>query len=106
MCQYKTIAVIVVVKYVSEAGGYGVVFGRDMTKRQFGEWKTLITEQSRRFITQEVIDFIDLPVIDEDSSEVMRKANLGRSCCRARKPRCGQAVLQDFPTVPICSWSI
>ncbi|MCD7770973.1 MAG: circularly permuted type 2 ATP-grasp protein [Oscillospiraceae bacterium] len=65
-----------VVKDVSEAGGYGVVFGRDMTKEQLSEWRTLITEQSRRFIAQEVIDFIDLDILSEDGSTVPRKADL------------------------------
>ncbi len=64
-----------VIKDVSEAGGYGVVFGRDMTKEQLARWRTLITEQSRRFIAQEVIDFIDLEVV-ENGESVMRKADL------------------------------
>ncbi|MCD7784772.1 MAG: circularly permuted type 2 ATP-grasp protein [Oscillospiraceae bacterium] len=65
-----------VVKDVSEAGGYGVVFGRDMTKEQLAEWRTLITEQSRRFIAQEVIDFIDLDILSDDGTTVPRKADL------------------------------
>ncbi len=64
-----------VVKDVSEAGGYGVVFGRDMTKEQLADWRRLISRQSRRFIAQEVIDFIDLPVM-ENGRQVMRKADL------------------------------
>ncbi len=65
-----------VVKDVSEAGGYGVVFGRDMTKEQLSDWRALITEQSRRFIAQEVIDFIDLDILSEDGTTVPRKADL------------------------------
>ncbi|MGN1135355.1 MAG: circularly permuted type 2 ATP-grasp protein, partial [Oscillospiraceae bacterium] len=64
-----------VVKDVSEAGGYGVVFGRDMSSEELEKWRKLITEESRRFIAQEVIDFIDLPVVDGDET-VMRKADL------------------------------
>ncbi|MGN0666716.1 MAG: circularly permuted type 2 ATP-grasp protein [Huintestinicola sp.] len=64
-----------VIKDVSEAGGYGVVFGRDMTKEQLAQWRTLITEQSRRFIAQEVIDFIDLEIMEKGET-VMRKADL------------------------------
>lgn len=64
-----------VIKDVSEAGGYGVVFGRDMTKEELETWKKLIKEQSRRFIAQEVIDFIDLDIIDEGKC-VKRKADL------------------------------
>ncbi len=65
-----------VIKDVSEAGGYGVVFGSDMTKEQLADWRKLITEQSRRFIAQEVIDFIDLPVTDEQGNTTMHKADL------------------------------
>lgn len=64
-----------VIKDVSEAGGYGVVFGRDMTKEELATWKKLIKEQSRRFIAQEVIDFIDLDIMD-DGKCVKRKADL------------------------------
>lgn len=64
-----------VVKDVSEAGGYGVVFGRDMSSEELEKWRKLITEESRRFIAQEVIDFIDLPVVDGDET-IMRKADL------------------------------
>lgn len=64
-----------VIKDVSEAGGYGVVFGRDMTAKQLADWKKLITDQPRRFIAQEVIDFVDLAVM-EDNEIVMRKADL------------------------------
>ncbi len=65
-----------VIKDVSEAGGYGVVFGSDMTREELDKWKTLITEQSRRFIAQEVIDFIDLPIVDENGNQTMHKADL------------------------------
>ncbi len=65
-----------VIKDVSEAGGYGVVFGSDMTKEQLADWRKLITEQSRRFIAQEVIDFIDLPITDEQGNTTMHKADL------------------------------
>ncbi|MGN1406057.1 MAG: circularly permuted type 2 ATP-grasp protein [Erysipelotrichaceae bacterium] len=51
-----------VIKDVAEAGGYGVVFGKDLDNEQLKEWKELIKRESRRFIAQEVIDFIDLPV--------------------------------------------
>lgn len=89
-----------VVKDVSEAGGYGVVFGRDMTKRQLDEWKTLISEQSRRFIAQEVIDFIDLPVIDEDGGEVMRKADLRAFVLSGEKTKVWASGLTRFSRSP------
>ncbi len=89
-----------VVKDVSEAGGYGVVFGRDMTKRQLDEWKTLISEQFRRFIAQEVIDFIDLPVIDEDGGEVMRKADLRAFVLSGEKTKVWASGLTRFSRSP------
>lgn len=64
-----------VIKDVSEAGGYGVVFGRDMSSEELEKWRKLITKESRRFIAQEVIDFIDLAIVDNDKT-VMRKADL------------------------------
>ena len=64
-----------VFKDVSEAGGYGVVFGRDLDREKKAELKALITKEPRRFIAQEIIDFIDLPIM-EDGQEVLRKADL------------------------------
>ena len=64
-----------VIKDVAEAGGYGVVFGRDLTKQQLEDFKTTIINEPRRFIAQEVIDFLDLPIMEGDK-EVMRKADL------------------------------
>jgi uncharacterized circularly permuted ATP-grasp superfamily protein len=65
-----------VIKDVSEAGGYGVVFGRELSEEKLDELKAMITEDPRRFISQEVIDFIDLEVMNEDGSRVPRKADL------------------------------
>ena len=64
-----------VIKDVAEAGGYGVVFGSDMTASELEGWRQRILAEPRRFIVQEVIDFIDLPVI-EGAQTVMRKADL------------------------------
>ncbi|MGN1319086.1 MAG: circularly permuted type 2 ATP-grasp protein [Lachnospirales bacterium] len=66
-----------VIKDVSEAGGYGVVFGRDLTKEKLDELKTIIEHNPRRFIAQEIIDFLDLQILDDDGvSTVPRKADL------------------------------
>ncbi|MDR0331289.1 MAG: circularly permuted type 2 ATP-grasp protein [Chitinispirillales bacterium] len=65
-----------VIKDVSEAGGYGVVFGSDLTEERLSDLKALIKREPRRFISQEVIDFIDLDVMGEDGSRVPRKADL------------------------------
>ncbi len=64
-----------VIKDVAEAGGYGVLFGRDMDEKTLADWRNRIKTESRRFILQEVINFIDLPVMDENES-VYRKADL------------------------------
>ncbi|MFI3239256.1 MAG: circularly permuted type 2 ATP-grasp protein [Bacteroidales bacterium] len=66
-----------VIKDVSEAGGYGVVFGRDLSPEKLADLKALIVEQPRRWIAQEVIDFKDLAILDEDGeSTIERKADL------------------------------
>lgn len=66
-----------VIKDVAEAGGYGVVFGNTLTKEKKAEFLELIRNEPRRFIAQEVIDFIDLDILDEDGvTPVPRKADL------------------------------
>lgn len=65
-----------VIKDVSEAGGYGVVFGRDLSEEKLQELKTLIVADPRRWIAQEVIDFKDLEVLTEDGDFSPRKADL------------------------------
>ena len=64
-----------VIKDVAEAGGYGVVFGRDLTAEKLADMKNMILSEPRRFIAQEVIDFVDLPIL-EGGETVMRKADL------------------------------
>ena len=64
-----------VIKDVSEAGGYGVIFGRDLSKEKLEELKNIIINESRRFIAQEVINFLDLNIM-EDGKLVSRKADL------------------------------
>lgn len=66
-----------VIKDVAEAGGYGVMFGKDMTPERVEEMKMLIEKEPRRWIAQEVIDFIDLDIVDEATGEkVPRKCDL------------------------------
>ncbi len=64
-----------VVKDVAEAGGYGVMFGKDMDEARLAEIRHLIETDSRRWIAQEVIDFNDLEII-EGEEQVMRKSDL------------------------------
>ena len=65
-----------VIKDVAEAGGYGVVFGSSLTKEQKADFITLLKNEPRRFIAQEVIDFYDLDILDEAGGRVPRKADL------------------------------
>ena len=64
-----------VIKDVAEAGGYGVFFGRDLDSKKKADFIDLMKAEPRRFIAQEIIDFIDLPIMD-NGLEVMRKADL------------------------------
>lgn len=64
-----------VIKDVAEAGGYGVVFASSMTCAQKADFIELLKKEPRRFITQEVVDFEDLGILDE-GKVVMRKADL------------------------------
>ena len=64
-----------VIKDVAEAGGYGVVFGENLTAEQRKDLKNTIQNAPRRFIAQEVIDFKDLPIL-ENGETVERKADL------------------------------
>lgn len=65
----------IVIKDVAEAGGYGVVFGNSLTKEKKEDLKALILREPRRFIAQDVIDFIDLDIM-EGEQRVPRKADL------------------------------
>ncbi|MGN0632276.1 MAG: circularly permuted type 2 ATP-grasp protein [Oscillospiraceae bacterium] len=64
-----------VIKDVAEAGGYGVVFGSELDEERLSQFRETIIREPRRFIAQEVIEFKDLPIL-ENGQEVMRKADL------------------------------
>ncbi|MCC8357959.1 MAG: circularly permuted type 2 ATP-grasp protein [Oscillospiraceae bacterium] len=64
-----------VIKDVAEAGGYGVRFGDRMTPGELEAMRLAILDQPRRFIAQEVVDFQDLPIMD-NGERVERKADL------------------------------
>ena len=64
-----------VIKDVAEAGGYGVIFGSDLSDEKIENLRQTIKREPRRFIAQEVIDFKDLPIL-ENGEQVMRKADL------------------------------
>ena len=88
-----------VIKDVAEAGGYGVVFGRDMTKEQLEDFKKTIINEPRRFIAQEVIDFLDLPIMEGDK-EVMRKADLRAFVLSGKETKVWASGLTRFSRNP------
>ena len=89
----------IVVKDVSEAGGYGVVFGRDLSKNQLDELKQLIEDQPRRWIAQDVIDFKDLSILS-DSCEVERKADLRAFVISGKETKVWKSGLTRFSRNP------
>ena len=84
-----------VVKDVSEAGGYGVVFGRDLDAAGLEKMENLIKEQPRRFIAQEVIDFLDLEIMDGNQA-VPRKADLRAFVLSGKETRVWPSGLTRF----------
>lgn len=88
-----------VVKDVSEAGGYGVIFGSDLTKEKLKELAEVIKAEPRRFIAQEVIDFIDLGIVEGDH-EVPRKADLRAFVLAGRDTRVWPSGLTRFSRNP------
>ena len=88
-----------VLKDVAEAGGYGVVFGSSMTKQQKEDFLTLLKEEPRRFIAQEVIDFQDLEILEEDGT-VERKADLRAFVLMADEPMVWKSGLTRFSRNP------
>ena len=88
-----------VIKDVSEAGGYGVVFGRDLTPEKLEELKALIVKDPRRWIAQEVIDFKDLEII-EGHEKVWRKADLRAFVISGESTRVWRSGLTRFSRNP------
>ena len=88
-----------VIKDVSEAGGYGVVFGRDLTAEKLEELKKLIIDQPRRWIAQEVIDFRDLEILEGDQT-VWRKADLRAFVISGKETKVWKSGLTRFSRNP------
>jgi uncharacterized circularly permuted ATP-grasp superfamily protein len=87
-----------VIKDVSEAGGYGVVFGRELSEEKLAELKATIIKEPRRFISQEVIDFIDLDIMEEDGT-IPRKADLRAFVLTGKNTRVWASGLTRFSRV-------
>ena len=88
-----------VIKDVSEAGGYGVIFGRDLDSARLAELSELIKSQPRRWIAQEVINFKDLEVV-EGSGKVMRKADLRAFVISGKETKAWKSGLTRFSRNP------
>lgn len=88
-----------VLKDVAEAGGYGVVFGSSMTKEQKEKFIALLKKEPRRFIAQEVIDFLDIDIL-EGNEQVPRKADLRAFVLMADEPLVWKSGLTRFSRNP------
>lgn len=88
-----------VIKDVSEAGGYGVVFGRDLSPEKLEELKQLIITEPRRWIAQEVIDFLDLEILEGDT-RVERKADLRAFVVTGKETKVWKSGLTRFARQP------
>lgn len=88
-----------VIKDVSEAGGYGVMFGSDMDADKLKEMRQLIEEEPRRWIAQEVIDFKDMNLLDGDNI-VERKADLRAFVISGKDTKVWKSGLTRFSRNP------
>ena len=88
-----------VIKDVAEAGGYGVVFGSKLSAEAKDRFISMILNELRRFIAQEVIDFCDIPILDKDG-QVERKADLRAFVLRSEEPVVWKSGLTRFSRNP------
>ncbi len=88
-----------VVKDVAEAGGYGVIFGNELSLERLRDMKNLIRREPRRFIAQEVIDFQDMDVMEGDQV-VQRKADLRAFVLTGKETRVWAGGLTRFSRNP------
>ena len=88
-----------VLKDVAEAGGYGVKFGDSMTPQEKADFIELLKAEPRRFIAQEVIDFIDIDIM-EGGTPVPRKADLRAFVLTAEEPMVWKSGLTRFSRNP------
>ncbi|MCD8337257.1 MAG: circularly permuted type 2 ATP-grasp protein [Lachnospiraceae bacterium] len=88
-----------VLKDVAEAGGYGVQFGSKMTKQEKEDFIALLKREPRRFIAQEVIDFLDIDIF-ENGECVPRKADLRAFVLMADEPLVWKSGLTRFSRNP------
>ena len=89
-----------VLKDVAEAGGYGVVFGSKLSREEKEKFLAMLKAEPRRFIAQEVIDFLDLDILDKGEI-VPRKADLRAFVLMADEPYVWKSGLTRFSRNPI-----
>ena len=88
-----------VLKDVAEAGGYGVVFGSSMSRKEKEKFIAMLKREPRRFIAQEVIDFLDIDIM-EKGEMVPRKADLRAFVLMADEPYVWKSGLTRFSRNP------
>ena len=88
-----------VIKDVSEAGGYGVVFGSELSAEKLEELRQLIVKFPRRWIAQEVVDFKDLEIL-EGEQLVWRKADLRAFVVTGKETKVWKSGLTRFSRNP------
>lgn len=88
-----------VIKDVAEAGGYGVIFGENLSTAELEKLREAIQKEPRRFIAQTVIDFQDLPIL-EGGLQVMRKADLRAFVLTGEKVKVWPSGLTRFSRNP------
>ena len=84
-----------VIKDVAEAGGYGVLFGHEMTKLQIEDLKTIIKTDPIRFIAQELIEFYDEKCY-LNNEVVPRKADFRAYVVMAETPKVWKCGLTRY----------
>ena len=88
-----------VLKDVAEAGGYGVLFGSKLSRTEKENFIALLKSEPRRFIAQEVIDFLDIDIYDNDKL-VPRKADLRAFVLMSDEPVVWKSGLTRFSRNP------
>jgi uncharacterized circularly permuted ATP-grasp superfamily protein len=88
-----------VIKDVSEAGGYGVVFGKEMSAEKLADFKQQIISNPRRWIAQEVIDFKDIDIV-EGKKRIGRKSDLRAFVIAGKQTKVWKSGLTRFSRNP------
>ena len=86
-------------KDVAEAGGYGVVFGSKLSSGEKEDFIRMVKAEPRRFIAQEVIDFLDMDIM-EKGERVPRKADLRAFVLSSEEPVVWKSGLTRFSRNP------